>query len=75
MSETYLMNILQIATLAIFDLIYLITMMFKSINKLGFHHEVLVLMYPHFLHPLNSIALMCSIYMMIGKSLLSLLYT
>ena len=58
-----------LATLAIFDLIYLITMMFESIMKLGFHFDFHVLMYPHFLHPLNSISLMCSIYMTIGKSL------
>ena len=55
-----------LATLAIFDLIYLMTMMLESMKKLGFHHDVQVLMFPHFLHPLNSISLMCSIYMTIG---------
>ena len=63
-----------IATLAIFDLIYLMTMMLETIKKLGFHHDVHVLMYPHFLHPLNSISLMCSIYMTVGKSLESFIY-
>ena len=55
-----------LATLAVFDLVYLVTMLLESLRKLGLHHDYHVILYPHLLHPLNSISLMCSIYMTIG---------
>ena len=58
-----------IATLAIFDLIYLLTMLLESLRKLGLQSDYHVMIYPYVLHPLNSISLMCSIYMTIGVSL------
>ena len=58
-----------IATLAIFDLIYLLTMLLESLRKLGLQSNTHVMMSPYFLYPLNSISLMCSIYMTIGISL------
>ena len=52
-----------LAILAVFDLIYLVTMMVDSLRDLGLQTSFQTLMFPHFLFPLNSIALMCSIYM------------
>ena len=58
-----------IATLAIFDLIYLMTMLLESLRKLGLQTDYHVIISPYFLYPLNSISLMCSIYMTIGVTL------
>ena len=58
-----------IATLAIFDLIYLLTMLLESLRKLGLQTNTHVILSPYFLYPLNSISLMCSIYMTIGITL------
>merc|ERR1719291_1189384 len=44
-------------------------MLLESLRKLGLHHDYHVILYPHLLHPLNSISLMCSIYMTIGVTL------
>ena len=52
-----------LAILAVFDLVYLVTMMMDSLRDLGFHSYFQTLMFPHFIYPLNSISLMCSIYM------------
>ena len=58
-----------IATLAIFDLIYLMTMLLESLKKLGLQTDTHIIISPYFLYPLNSISLMCSIYMTIGITL------
>ena len=55
-----------LAALAIFDLVYLLTMLMESISKVGYRSEFHDLIFPHILHPLNSISMMCSIYMTIG---------
>ena len=52
-----------LAILAVFDLVYLVTMMMDSLRDLGLHSYIQTLMFPHFIFPLNSISLMCSIYM------------
>ena len=52
-----------LAILAVFDLVYLVTMMMDSLRDLGLHSYFQTLMFPHFIYPLNSISLMCSIYM------------
>ena len=52
-----------LAVLAVFDPIYIVTMLLDSISKLGLENDLQILMFPHFLHPLNSISMMCSIYM------------
>ena len=57
------------AILAVFDLIYLFTMVIESSSKLGLQNELHILMFPHFLHPLNSISMMCSIYMAVGVAM------
>jgi hypothetical protein len=58
-----------LAILAVFDLIYLFTMVIDSLSKLGLKNNLHILMFPHFLHPLNSISMMCSIYMTVGVAL------
>ena len=58
-----------IATLAIFDLIYLVTMLLESVTKLGLQTDYQTLVTPYFLYPLNSISMMCSIYMTIVVTL------
>ena len=50
-----------LAVLAVFDLIYLVTMMVDSMSKLGLENDLHILMFPYILHPLNSISMMCSI--------------
>ena len=52
-----------LAILAVFDLIYLFTMTLDSLDNLGLETSLQTLMFPYFLYPLNSISLMCSIYM------------
>ena len=52
-----------LAILAVFDLVYLVTMMMDSLRDLGLHSYIQTVMFPHFIFPLNSISLMCSIYM------------
>ena len=52
-----------LAILAVFDLTYLITMTLDSLGNLGLESSLQKLMFPYFLYPLNSISLMCSIYM------------
>ena len=47
-----------LAILAVFDLIYLFTMAIDSLSKLGLQNDLHMLMFPHFLHPLNSISMM-----------------
>jgi hypothetical protein len=58
-----------LAILAVFDLIYLFTMVIDSLSKLGLKSDLHMLMFPHFLHPLNSISMMCSIYMTVVVAL------
>ena len=58
-----------LAVLAIFDLIYICTMMLDSIINLGLENDLLIMLKPYFLHPLNSISMMCSIYMTIGVAM------
>ena len=53
-----------IAILAIFHLIYLLTILPESLRKLGLHTENHIIV-----STLNSISLMCSIYMTIGVTL------
>ena len=58
-----------LAVLAVFDLIYLLTMMLDSFSKIGMENNFQILMFPYFLHPLNSISMMCSIYMTVGVAM------
>ena len=51
-----------LAILAVFDLIYLITMLLDSMSKVGLSSDLHILMFPHFFNPLNSISMMRSIY-------------
>ena len=56
-----------IGTLAIFDLIYLMTMLVESLRKL--YTDYHFMLSHNLLSPLNSISLMCSIYMTVGVSI------
>merc|ERR1719186_466184 len=44
-------------------------MMLDSLSKLGLDTDLHILMFPYFLHPLNSISMMCSIYMTVGVAM------
>ena len=59
---------LMLAT-ALFDLIYILTMMIDSFSKLGLENNFQILIFPYFLHPLNSISMMCCIYMTVGVAM------
>ena len=49
--------------LVINDILYLVTMLFDSISKLGMESFFHTLLFPYFLFPLNSISMTSSIYM------------
>jgi hypothetical protein len=58
-----------LAILAVFDLLYLVTMLLDSMSKLGLNIDLYISMFPWFFHPLNSISMMCSIYMTVGVAM------
>jgi len=55
--------------LACFDLVYLVTMILESMRKLGLETWLHLVIFPQFLHPLNAIAMMGSIYLTVGVAL------
>ena len=52
-----------LAALCLFDLVYLLTMLLEALRNLGLETAAHIILFSHFLYPLNAIAMMGSIYM------------